>query len=65
MFLNNNNIMYINMYKIYYIRGFVSYCEMELFVFISVYINIKVFLSRFILGNGCLMYRDIKVIRKI
>lgn len=53
------------MYKIYYIRDFVSYCEMELFVFISVYINIKVFLSRFILGNGCLMYRDIIVIRKI
>lgn len=62
MLLNNNNILICIKY---YIRGFVSYCEMELFVFISVYINIKVFLRRFILGNGCLMYRDIIVIRKI
>lgn len=57
--------MYINMYKTHYTRGFVSHCEMELSVSISVHINIKVPLSRLILGNGCPMYRDTTATRKI
>lgn len=40
------------MYKTHYTHGFVSHCEMELSVSISVHINIKVPLSRLILGNG-------------
>lgn len=53
------------MYKTHYTRGFVSHCEMELSVSISVHINIKVPLSRLILRNGCPMYRDTKATRKI
>lgn len=46
------------MYKTHCTRGFVSHCEMELSVSISVHINIKVPLNRPILGNACTMYRD-------
>lgn len=53
------------MYKTHYTGGFVSHCEMELSVSISVHINTTVPLNRLILGNACTMYRDTTATRKI